>query len=145
MLKSPGVLRAAGAKAAKKAEGAQAPVSARGRTSKPRRFYSVSADSDDDTSDGSNRRRKHHNPWCALVRSSPAAGGLRSAPGLFTERMGWRKSHNCLAVCWGHLLRYPACSCYWTLPGSAKGQEYSDSWDSLTIVELQELIIRTPS
>ena len=73
----------AGAKAAKKAEGAQAPVSARGRTSKPRRFYSQSADSDDDdASDGSNRRRKHHNPWCALACCASAAGDLNIAPAL---------------------------------------------------------------
>ena len=37
-------------------------VSSRGRSTKPRR-YPGSADSDDDVSNGTNKRRKHHNPW----------------------------------------------------------------------------------
>lgn len=41
-------------------------TSARGRCSKPRRFFS-GTESDEEVSEGSNKRRKHHNPWCAQV------------------------------------------------------------------------------
>ena len=37
-------------------------MSSRGRSTKPRR-YTGSGDSDDEVSEGTNKRRKHHNPW----------------------------------------------------------------------------------
>lgn len=48
-------------------------TSARGRCSKPRRFFCAGAESDEEVSEGSNKRRKHHNPWCA-PRPHPHTG-----------------------------------------------------------------------
>ncbi|EIE25455.1 hypothetical protein COCSUDRAFT_61672 [Coccomyxa subellipsoidea C-169] len=55
-------------------------TSARGRCSKPRRFFCAGAESDEEVSEGSNKRRKHHNPWSieeteALVVGVERCGG----------------------------------------------------------------------
>ena len=44
-------------------------MSSRGRSTKPRRFAGA-ADSDDDASEGTNKRRKHHNPWSVPAPSA---------------------------------------------------------------------------
>lgn len=61
-------------------------MSSRGRSTKPRR-YTGSGDSDDEVSEGTNKRRKHHNPWsvqllppclCAVCPASPSLEPDRS-------------------------------------------------------------------
>ena len=44
-------------------------MSSRGRSTKLRR-YAGAADSDDDASEGTNKRRKHHNPWSVPAPSA---------------------------------------------------------------------------
>ena len=47
-------------------------VSSRGRSTKPRR-YTGTGDSDDEVSEGTNKRRKHHNPWSVRPSCPPSA------------------------------------------------------------------------
>lgn len=48
---------------------ARSGVSSRGRSTKPRR-YAGATESEDDVSEGTNKRRKHHNPWSAPILQS---------------------------------------------------------------------------
>jgi hypothetical protein len=70
-------------------------TSARGRCPKPRRFFSPTAESDEEVSEGSNKRRKHHNPWCAFFSplALPAAStslSLQITPVEGAGSQGWQ-------------------------------------------------------
>ena len=47
-------------------------MSSRGRSTKPRR-YTGTGDSDDEVSEGTNKRRKHHNPWSVHLFHPPSS------------------------------------------------------------------------
>ncbi|BDA41927.1 probable telomere repeat-binding protein 6 at C-terminar half [Coccomyxa sp. Obi] len=60
-------------------------TSARGRCSKPRRFFSAGTESDEEVSEGSNKRRKHHNPWSVEETEALVVGVERCGGGKWAD------------------------------------------------------------